>query len=107
MIKKTYSKNGTTCTVTFRLPGDEIESSAAGLGDFNEWSREADLLQERKNGTWSTTLYLETGKTYRFRYLIDDKRWLNDDEADELKPNRFGSLDGIVEIDVEENGAEA
>jgi len=102
MIKKTYSKTGSSCTVTFRLPGDEMEAKAAVLGDFNDWDRERDLLQERKDGTWSTTLYLDAGRTYRFRYLIDDKRWLNDEEADSLIPNRFGSMDGVLELEAGE-----
>lgn len=98
MIKKTYSKTGSSCTVTFRLPGDEVEAKVAVLGDFNEWNRDSDLLQERKDGTWSTTLHLDAGRAYRFRYLIDDKRWLNDEEADSLVANRFGSMDGVLEL---------
>jgi 1,4-alpha-glucan branching enzyme len=98
MIKKTYSKSGASCTVTFRLAGDEVEGAAAVLGDFNDWDREKDPLQERKDGSWSTTLRLEGGRAYRFRYLIDDKRWLNDEEADSLVANRFGSMDGVLEL---------
>ncbi len=31
-----------------------------------------------KNGDFSATLSLEAGKSYRFRYLLDGKRWEND-----------------------------
>ncbi len=36
-MKKTYSKSGTTCRVTFELPA-EIEAKAVALcGEFNDW----------------------------------------------------------------------
>jgi 1,4-alpha-glucan branching enzyme len=98
MIQKTFSKKGTSCKVTFRVPGEEVQVGAAVLGDFNDWNVEANPLVRRKDGTYSTTLTLETGRTYRFRYLIDSERWLNDPDADKLVANRFGSLDSLLEL---------
>ena len=41
---------------------------------------------------------LETGRKYRFRYLVDGKRWENDWDADAYAPNQFGSEDSIVKL---------
>ncbi len=98
MIQKTFTKKRTSCKVTFRVAGDEVQVAAALLGDFNDWRVEANPLTRRKDGSYSTTLTLKPGQSYRFRYLIDGERWLNDEQADRLVANRFGSLDSLVEL---------
>jgi 1,4-alpha-glucan branching enzyme len=98
MIQKTFSKKKTSCKVTFRVAAGEVQVGAALLGDFNDWNVEANPLTRRKDGTYSTTVTLKTGQAYRFRYLIDSERWLNDEQADKLVANRFGSLDSLLEL---------
>ncbi len=100
MLKKSYSKTGRACRVTFKIPVDSAPEadSAAVLGDWNDWSPESHRLVRRKDGSFSTTVSLEAGKRYRFRYLIGENDWANDDQADELVANRYGGLDGIVAI---------
>jgi hypothetical protein len=41
---------------------------------------------------------LETGREYRFKYLIDGKRWENDWHADRYEPNIYGTDDSVVVI---------
>ena len=98
MLKKTYSKTGTSCRVTFKLPSEIEADAGAVLGDWNEWSAEANPLTRRRDGSLSVTLSLDAGREYRFRYLLDGTRWENDQEADRLVPNRFGGQDGIVSV---------
>ena len=96
MIAKTYSKTASKCSVTFRIPAGIAAESISVLGDFNDWDPQAHQLKARKNGTFSTTLSLATGQVYRFRYLADGGTWLNDDDADGLELNRFGTLDTVL-----------
>ena len=96
MIAKTYSKTTNKCRVTFRIPADIETETISVLGEFNDWNPEAHQLKARKNGTFSTTLSLATGQVYRFRYLADGGTWLNDDDADGLELNRFGTLDTVL-----------
>ena len=98
MITKSYSKTGQVCRVTFRIPSEIEAETVTVLGDFNEWEPELHPLKARKNGTFSTTLSLESGRSYRFRYLADGQHWLNDEAADEYAPNRFGEHDSIVGV---------
>ena len=99
MIRKTYTKTGRTCRVTFKLAASEaLEAERVHvLGDFNDWSPEATPLTARKNGAFSTTASLEAGPSYRFRYLLDGERWLSDAAADAQVPNGLGDLDSVVE----------
>lgn len=39
---------------------------------------------------FSVRIALPPGRTYRFRYLLDDGRWENDWAADAYVPNEFG-----------------
>ena len=100
MIKKSYTKTGKKCRVTFKLePGTDAPiREAVVLGDFNGWDPEATPLKPRKNGSFSTTTSLESGREYRFRYLVDGNVWITDDEADARVPNRFGDLDSVVRV---------
>lgn len=100
MLKKSYSKTGRACRVTFKITADNAPEAeaVAVLGDWNEWSPERHRLVRRKDGSLSTTISLEAGKRYRFRYLVDGNDWANDDQPDELIANRFGGLDGIVAV---------
>lgn len=98
MLKKNYTKSGTKCRVTFKLPSDVNADSALLVGEFNEWDFEANPMKKLKNGDFSTTLSLESGQSYRFRYLLDNERWENDWAPDGYLPNEFGTDDSIVEI---------
>ena len=98
MIQKTYSKKAKKCRVTFRLPEDVATETVSVLGEFNDWDPKANPLKLRKNGTYSTTVSVKAGDSYRFRYLADGDQWLNDEEADDQAVNRFGSLDSILAV---------
>ncbi|MEL7059780.1 MAG: isoamylase early set domain-containing protein [Acidobacteriota bacterium] len=97
MLKKSYSKTGRRCRVTFKLTDVEAESAAV-LGEFNAWDETSDPLVRRKDGSFSATLSLDSGRDYRFRYLLDAEVWTNDETADALVPNRFGGEDGVLRV---------
>jgi 1,4-alpha-glucan branching enzyme len=96
--KKRYLK--TACRVTFKLPSQAAaQASEVNLvGEFNSWDRQSTPMRKLKDGTFSVTVKLETGKAYRFRYLIDATRWENDWRADRYEPNSFGNDDSVVVV---------
>jgi 1,4-alpha-glucan branching enzyme len=96
MLKKTMNKGGKTSRVTFSVPADVKADTVELCGEFNDWERHP--MTRRKDGRFSTTLTLETGRKYRFRYFLDGQRWENDWEADSYASNEFGSEDSIVEL---------
>ncbi len=98
MLKKNYSKTRSSCRVTFKLPADIEAETVALLGDFNEWNADSHLLTRRKDGSHSTTVSLEAGQDYRFRYLLDNDRWVNDEAADREVANRFGTRDCVISV---------
>jgi hypothetical protein len=82
--------------VTFTLPAEVRAGSVALCGEFNQWSTEAAQLERGVDGTWRTTVALEPGRSYRYRYLLDGERWENDPRADRYLPNPYGSTDSVV-----------
>ena len=70
-----------TQKVSFTLPAEYVANAASGilLGEFNHWNPgEAILLQKQSDGSMFTELVLTAGKTYEYRYLLSDGRWVND-----------------------------
>ena len=98
MLTKNYTKTGNYCRVTFRLPAEVGAETAALCGEFNGWNQAANPMKKLKDGSFSATVSLESGNSYRFRYLLDGTRWENDWEADSYAPNEHGSDDSIVEV---------
>jgi 1,4-alpha-glucan branching enzyme len=99
-IKKRFLKSKPVCKVTFRLP-----KKAAGraetvhlVGDFNNWETSATPMKKLKSGAFSTTLDLEVGREYQFRYLIDETDWENDGEADKYVPSSYPDVENSVVV---------
>ena len=97
-MKKSYAKTGKSCRVTFSLPAEVGAKSVALCGEFNEWNQEKNPLKLRKDGSFSTTISLQSGTEYRFRYWVDGERWENDWEADKYISNEFGSEDSVIVV---------
>ncbi len=98
MLKKSYSKTGQFCRVTFQLPPELQVETAALCGEFNEWDPESHPMKRRKDGKFSTTLSLKAGQEYRFKYVLDGNHWENDSSADGYVPNGFSSEDSLLKL---------
>ncbi len=98
MPKKTFAAKSRTCRVTFELPAEGALESAFLCGDFNDWALDANPLTRRKDGRFSTTITLDAGKQYRYRFWVDAARWENDWEADAYVPNGFGGEDSLLDL---------
>ena len=70
--------------VTFTLSSDVVAGATAGLllGEFNNWNVDNGVsLKKQKDGSMKTSVTLEAGKSYQYRYLLNDGRWVNDNSA--------------------------
>ena len=97
-IKKQYLKTKAVCKVTFKLSKEQALSadSVRLVGDFNEWDILSTPMKKLKNGGFTTTVNLANESQYQFRYLLDDKAWENDWEADAYIPSSISSADNSV-----------
>jgi len=61
--------------VTFTLPAEIVGDATSGvlLGEFNNWNEnEGIALKKSKDGVMKTSVSLEAGQSYQYRYLLGD-----------------------------------
>jgi 1,4-alpha-glucan branching enzyme len=97
-FKKQYLKSKAACKVTFKLSKEQAHAadSVRLVGDFNEWDLASTPMKKLKNGGFTTTVDLAKDSQYQFRYLLDDKAWENDWEADAYIPSPVSFADNSV-----------
>ncbi len=70
--------------VTFELSANIVAEATSGIlvGEFNNWDFKNGIsLKRQKDGSMKASVELENGKTYEYRYFLNDGRWVNDDRA--------------------------
>jgi 1,4-alpha-glucan branching enzyme len=97
MIKK--KENKTNVRVTFELPGDVAEESAAVVGDFNDWdASEGEMDYIKTRDVWKKGVSFDHGATVEFRYLIDGSNWVNDADADRYVANEYFEDNCVIDL---------
>lgn len=99
-LYKKYLKSQKECNVQFELSAEAADGAKEVwlAGDFNSWSSVDTPMKKQKDGSFTVTIKLETGREYQFRYLLDGKRWENDWAADKYMPAPFSNTDNSVVI---------
>ena len=99
-IKKRYLKRKPVSKVTFSLSEEAAGSAKKAhiVGEFNNWNTKANPMKKLKKGGFSVTLDLEKGNEYHFRYLLDQKEWENDWEADKYEASPYGNCENSVVV---------
>jgi 1,4-alpha-glucan branching enzyme len=97
-IRKQFLKGKSVCKVTFKIPEKKGDGTTMAhvVGEFNDWSTTATPMKRLKNGAFSTTVELEKGRSYQFRYLLGQTHWENDPDADDYLPTPFGDSHNSV-----------
>ncbi|HSJ56860.1 MAG TPA: isoamylase early set domain-containing protein [Anaerolineae bacterium] len=99
MIQKEPARKKGLVRVTFVLPSNMWAERVNLVGDFNDWDTTATpMSRHRSDSNWRASLELPAGETFKFRYLIDGKEWLNDWHADDHVENPYGSFDSVVDL---------
>jgi hypothetical protein len=98
MVRKTPLGGGKV-EVAFTMPPMEGVAELHVCGDFNGWDTAGAPLAQGADGSWTTTLVLEAGKSYRYRYCDGQGSWHNDWAADAYVPNSFGSEDSVLVLE--------
>jgi hypothetical protein len=97
MITKQFLKSRPACKLTFELPNDLEADSVELVADVNDWHPVP--LKHLKDGRWKLQQEVPAGSELGFRYLVrhaDRIEWRNDESADALVRNVFGTQDGVV-----------
>jgi hypothetical protein len=95
MIEKKYYKTKDYVKVKFTLNAEAKKVDILGLN--NEW-RKGLSMTKKKEGVFSAELNLPIETSHEFKYLLDKKVWLNDEQADAETANVFGTTNSVLSI---------
>jgi hypothetical protein len=96
VIKQTPVKGSGKVKVNFVLPKDSVPGKVSVVGEFNGWDPLVHPLRPRSNGTRSVSVTLPAHQRFAFRYLDEDGRWLDDDQAHAYEDNGVGGVNSVV-----------
>lgn len=98
MFTKQYLKTRNACKVRFKLSLKQVGpvDTVSLVGDFNDWDEAGCPMKKLKNGDFSLVMDLKPDRAYQFRYLIDNTRWINDEQADDYRPSPFPGVENSV-----------
>lgn len=94
MIQKTYYKTKDHCKVKFSVNLENAETVEI-LGLNSDWEN-AIIMKKKKDGSFSTEVNLPKNSQHEFKYLVDEKEWLVEEEADSVQPNEFGTTNSVL-----------
>lgn len=87
-------------TITFYTQN----SSAAQVslaGSFNNWAQDVLLLEPGRNGAWKIEIPLLQPGKYYYKFLVDEKLWMEDIENPYREPDGFNGFNSILHIEKE------
>ncbi len=97
--------------VPFKLSAERVGSATEGLllGEFNDWDQsKGTILKKQKDGSLKCIVSLESEKTYQYRYLLNDGRWVNDENAETFVfAEGFGVENCVITVPVAQPKAPA
>ena len=95
MIEKKYFKTKDYVKVKFTLNAEAKKVDILGLN--NEWKKGV-AMTKKNEGVFSAELNLPKESSHEFRYFLDKKVWLNDEQADAETANVFGTTNSVLSI---------
>ncbi|HET9431608.1 MAG TPA: isoamylase early set domain-containing protein [Chitinophagaceae bacterium] len=96
MVQKTYYKTKDYCKVKFSFKVENAETVEI-LGLNSDWQHSV-IMSRKKDGSFSADVNLPKDSRHEFKYLVNEKEWLNDPEADSQEPNVFGGTNSVIRL---------
>lgn len=83
--------------LTFSAPAAKVVQVA---GTFNGWRPEANPLEHKGSGEWTTRLTLKSGQ-YEYRFVVDGV-WVDDLQATQRVSNPHGGLNSVLKVGLDD-----
>jgi len=88
--------------ITFTLPAEALGNATEALllGDFNNWNSDKGIpLSVQPNGSFAASVDLEPGKSYQYRFLLNNGTWVNDWAAQQYVQDAvFGVENSLITV---------
>lgn len=94
MVLKTYYKTKDYCKVKFSFNIENAETIEI-VGLNSDWEKSI-IMSKKKDGSFSADINLPKDSKHEFKYLVNQKEWINEPEADTEVPNEFGGSNSVI-----------
>ena len=82
-------------TIGFYVQHD-CASQISLSGSFNHWEQDVLLLEPGKNGMWKIEIPMLPSGKYQYKFLVDDKAWIEDVNNPYREPDGFSGFNSIL-----------
>jgi hypothetical protein len=96
MVQKTFYKTRDYCKVKFSFKVENAETVEI-LGLNSDWKSSV-IMSKRKDGSFTADVTLPKDSRHEFKYLVNEKEWVNEPEADAEAVNIFGGTNSVIEL---------
>lgn len=77
---------------------NECAQQISLAGSFNHWAQDVLLMQPGRNGLWKIEIPMLQPGTYRYKFFIDDKMWMEDVENPWREPDGFIGWNSVLQV---------
>ncbi len=67
-------------------------------GSFNHWAQDVLLMEPGRKGMWKIEIPMLPNGTYRYKFFIDDKMWVEDVENPLREPDGFNGWNSLLVV---------
>lgn len=83
--------------LAFYLYDPQVQSASLA-GDFNGWSQTKHPMTEVREGLWRALIEAPASGTYRYKFVVDGHRWVEDPANMRREPDGYGGMNAVIEI---------
>lgn len=77
---------------------DDSAESVFLVGDFNNWKRDEIEFKENTDGIWQAEIPCQPSGIYRYKFLINGEKWIEDPNHGLKEEDGFGGFNSILRI---------
>jgi serine protease AprX len=77
---------------------NDAAQRVALAGDFNNWDTQAALFTKEADGIWRALIECLPAGRYRYKFLVNNERWLEDPGNALREPDEFGGFNSLLFI---------
>jgi serine protease AprX len=77
---------------------DDAAENVFLVGDFNDWDEKCVPFSKNANGVWTAAIPCQSAGTYRYKFLVNGERWIEDPSHGFKEEDGFGGFHSLLII---------
>ena len=66
------------------------------VGTFNHWAQDVLFMKRNNDGVWTIEIPMLSKGKYHYKFLVDDKVWLEDIANSNREPDGFAGFNSVL-----------